>query len=86
VNAEVVWVQEEPRTMGAWHFMQERMRPLLYATGRELLFVGRPESASPATGSGKRHQQEQAAIINDAMTQGTVSATRKVRLIARRKK
>ena len=24
-------------------------------------YVGRPESASPATGSGKRHQQEQAA-------------------------
>jgi 2-oxoglutarate dehydrogenase E1 component len=86
MNAEVVWAQEEPRNMGAWHFMQERIRPLLYPTRREPLFVGRPESASPATGSGKRHQQEQAAIVDDAMTQGTVSATRKVRLVSRRKK
>ena len=59
--AEVVWAQEEPRNMGAWHFIRDQLQPLLDATGRELRYVGRPESASPATGSGKRHQQEQAA-------------------------
>jgi hypothetical protein len=48
--------------------------------------VGRSESASPATGSGKRHQQEQAEIINDALTPGAISQTRKVRVVARRKK
>jgi len=45
-----------------------------------------PESASPATGSGKRHQQEHAEILNDALTPGALSQTRKVRLVARQKK
>ncbi|MFN3324865.1 MAG: multifunctional oxoglutarate decarboxylase/oxoglutarate dehydrogenase thiamine pyrophosphate-binding subunit/dihydrolipoyllysine-residue succinyltransferase subunit [Bryobacteraceae bacterium] len=66
VTSEVMWVQEEPRNMGAWRFMQEWMQPLLAPTGRTLLYSGRPESASPATGALKRHLQEQAALIDDA--------------------
>jgi multifunctional 2-oxoglutarate metabolism enzyme len=85
LTAEVVWVQEEPRNMGPWRFLREWLDPLLEPTLRELRYVGRPESASPATGSGKRHQQEQAEIVNDALTPGAISQTRKVRLIARRK-
>ncbi len=85
-TAEVVWAQEEPRNMGPWRFLREWMDPLLEPTHRELRYVGRPESASPATGSGKRHQQEQAEIVNDALTPGAISQTRKVRLVARRKK
>jgi multifunctional 2-oxoglutarate metabolism enzyme len=85
-TAEAVWAQEEPRNMGAWRFVREWMEPLLDPTHRELRYVGRPESASPATGSGKRHQQEQAEIVNDALTPGAISETRKVRLVARRKK
>ncbi len=82
-TAEVVWVQEEPRNMGPWRFMREHLEPLIDATGREVLYIGRPESASPATGSGKRHQQEQAEILNDALTPGKVAETRRVRLISR---
>jgi 2-oxoglutarate dehydrogenase E1 component len=85
-TAEVVWAQEEPRNMGPWRFIREHIQPLLDATNREVRYVGRPESASPATGSGKRHQEEQAAIVSDALTPGAISATRKVRVIARRKK
>ncbi len=85
-TAEVVWAQEEPRNMGAWRFMREWMWPLLEDTRRELRYVGRPESASPATGSGKRHQQEQAEIVNDALTPGAISQTKRVRVVARRKK
>jgi len=85
-TAEVAWVQEEPRNMGAWRFVRELIQALLDATRRELLYVGRPESASPATGSGKRHQQEQAEIVNDALTPGAISQTRRVRVVARRKK
>jgi 2-oxoglutarate dehydrogenase E1 component len=77
--AEVLWVQEEPRNMGPWHFISDQLQPLLDATGRELRYVGRRESASPATGSGKRHQQEQSAIIEDALTPGAVSAPKLVR-------
>ena len=71
--------------MGPWRFMREQIQPLLDASGRELWYVGRAESASPATGSGKRHQQEQAEIVRDALTAGAISETRRVRVVARRK-
>ncbi|HXA06025.1 MAG TPA: hypothetical protein VNY30_14345, partial [Bryobacteraceae bacterium] len=85
LTAEVVWAQEEPRNMGAWRFVSEQFRPLIEPTRRELRYVGRPESASPATGSLKRHQEEQAEIAREALTLGAVSKARKVRVIARRK-
>ena len=84
LTAEVVWAQEEPRNMGAWRFVQEQVQPLLAASGRELRYVGRPESASPATGSGKRHQEEQSAITGEAMSDAPLSETRRVRLVGRR--
>jgi 2-oxoglutarate dehydrogenase E1 component len=85
LTAEVVWAQEEPRNMGAWHFVAEQFRPLLEPTGRELRYVGRPESASPSGGSLKRHQDEQAELVREALTLGAVSRARKVRVIAKRK-
>jgi 2-oxoglutarate decarboxylase len=85
VTAEVAWVQEEARNMGAWRFISEQIQPLLDPSGRELRYVGRPESASPATGSLTRHQQEQAEIVSDAFTSGSVTRTRRVRLVSRRK-
>ena len=85
-TAEVVWAQEEPRNMGPWRFMEEQFRAVLNGTRRELRYVGRPESASTASGSGKRHQQEQAEIVNDALTPGAISQTRRVRLVAKRKR
>ena len=85
ITCEVVWAQEEPRNMGAWHFVAEQLRPMLDATQRELRYVGRPESASPSTGSLKRHQEEQAEIAREALTLGAVSRARKVRVISRRK-
>jgi 2-oxoglutarate dehydrogenase E1 component len=80
-TAEVFWVQEEPRNMGAWRFMQEAIQPLLAETRRELHYVGRRESASPATGSGKRHQKQQAEIVAESMTPGTP----RMRVVSRRK-
>jgi 2-oxoglutarate dehydrogenase E1 component len=84
--AEIVWAQEEPRNMGPWRYMHEQMQPLADASRREIRYVGRAESASPATGSGKRHQQEQHEIIDDALTPGPLSQTKRVRLVAKRKK
>jgi 2-oxoglutarate decarboxylase len=66
--AEVVWAQEEPSNMGAWRFMRELIDPLLRPTGRSLQYAGRAESASPATGSGKRHMQEQSETMDQALT------------------
>jgi 2-oxoglutarate dehydrogenase E1 component len=62
---QITWVQEEPWNMGAWHFMQPRLRRILPA-GATLRYVGRPEAASPATGSYKVHQQEEAELIHHA--------------------
>ncbi len=67
-TAEVVWAQEEPRNMGAWRFLRENLDPLLEASKRRLRYAGRKESASPATGSSKRHAQEQAEVIEEAIS------------------
>ncbi len=63
---DIVWVQEEPRNMGAWSFLAERLTASL-APGQVLRYIGRPASASPATGSHRRHVEEQAAIVQAAM-------------------
>jgi 2-oxoglutarate dehydrogenase E1 component len=86
LTAEVVWAQEEPRNMGPWRVMAEFIQPLLNGSRRQLRYVGRVESASPATGSAKRHQQEQMEILTDALSPEPVARTKRVRLVARRKK
>ncbi len=67
-NAEktpVVWVQEEPRNMGA-------LPALCLQFGSRLLdrfslsYVSRPESASPATGSHATHKREQQELVERA--------------------
>jgi 2-oxoglutarate decarboxylase len=63
---EIVWVQEEPRNMGAWPFLHERLLALL-APGQSLRYVGRPISASPATGSHHRHEDQQRALVEMAI-------------------
>jgi 2-oxoglutarate dehydrogenase E1 component len=69
-NAEIVWCQEEPQNMGAWNFVDRRIEQVL--SGLEVAakrprFVGRAEAASPATGLFKRHVEEQALLVNDAL-------------------
>ncbi len=61
---EVVWVQEEPKNMGAWAFVAPRLLPLLGE--RTLRYIGRPERASPAEGLAELHEQEQARIVSEA--------------------
>lgn len=63
---EVVWVQEEPRNMGAWDFLDERIQQRLHA-GQRLTYVGRAWSASTATGSQKRHLAEQKQLLDVAL-------------------
>ena len=58
---EIVWVQEEPRNMGAWPFLHERLP-------QGTRYVGRPISASPATGSHRRHEEQQKALVAEALT------------------
>ncbi len=65
--AEVVWVQEEPRNMGAWPFLHEHLASLL-SSDQKLRYVGRPISAAPATGSHRRHEDQQHALVQAAIT------------------
>lgn len=72
---ELLWVQEEPQNMGAWMFV----RPYLEAAGGRRFapqrddrraypsFVGRDQSASPATGSSESHKLEQQTILSNAL-------------------
>ena len=70
-NAEVFWCQEEPRNMGAWTFVRERVEDVLNEIGAadpRISYIGRPEAASPATGSFRRHIVEQNCLIDEALT------------------
>jgi 2-oxoglutarate decarboxylase len=66
---ELVWVQEEPRNMGAWFYLEPKLRELLPA-GAVLHYVGRPERASPAEGYPAAHAAEQARIVAEALGRG----------------
>jgi 2-oxoglutarate decarboxylase len=59
------WVQEEPRNYGAWGFLEPRLLELK-ARGQSLSYVGRPASASTATGSNTLHQMEQHQLLKEA--------------------
>ena len=59
---EIFWVQEEPQNMGAWHFVSRHLAHTL-PFGRDFRYVGRPERASPASGSFKTYKKEQQDII-----------------------
>jgi len=62
-TTQLVWCQEEPQNMGAWTFIEPRLRKLF---GREIAYAGRDASASPAVGSLALHKREQAALVADA--------------------
>jgi 2-oxoglutarate dehydrogenase E1 component len=63
---EIVWAQEEPRNMGAWTWVEPRLRPLL-PDGVPLRYVGRPDRASPAEGYPAAHAKEQNRIVAEAL-------------------
>jgi len=62
---QVVWVQEEPRNMGPWFFVQERLQAQL-PKGITLRYAGRKEAAAPAGGSMRQHKQRQGKLLFDA--------------------
>ena len=64
---EVVWAQEEPKNMGAWTYVQPRLRASI-GTLPMLKYIGRPERASPAEGHKGDHDAMQAKIVADVLT------------------
>jgi 2-oxoglutarate decarboxylase len=66
---EVVWVQEEPRNMGARAHMSARLRQIL-PEALEFGYIGRPERASPGEGYPVAHALEQDRIVQTALNLG----------------
>lgn len=56
--SQFIWAQEEPENMGAWAFIYRTFLDI------KLKYIGRNESASPATGYSKMHTQQQQHIID----------------------
>jgi 2-oxoglutarate dehydrogenase E1 component len=54
---DLMWIQEEPENAGAWRHVDHAVRSL------NLKYIGREEAASPATGFGKRHNEESEQIM-----------------------
>lgn len=62
---KINWVQEEPRNMGAWHYIFPCL--VEFFDGKLLpKYVGRVESASPATGNHDAHEIEQHKLLAQA--------------------
>lgn len=63
-NAELFWVQDEPANQGPWTYIGLFLPK--YMNGQVAKLISRPASASPATGSAKRHAVEQADLVERA--------------------
>jgi len=73
-GADIVWAQEEPKNMGAYTYVAPRLRTSQmvmskrgknHEAPRPVRYIGRPTSASPATGLFKMHRAEMKAIVDD---------------------
>jgi len=60
---QVLWVQEEPENMGAWHFVDDIVWGIK-SKGFDWRHVARFESGSPATGSKTIHDQELVDLLD----------------------
>lgn len=70
-GSEIIWCQEEPKNQGAWSFIEPNIEWVLNridAQHKRPVYVGRPTSASPATGLASQHKIQQDALVNDALT------------------
>src|SRR6187200_2795068 len=70
-NAEVVWCQEEPRNMGAWHFIEPYLEWVLnqiHAPNRRPRYAGRAASAATATGLMSKHLAQLKAMLDEALS------------------
>jgi 2-oxoglutarate dehydrogenase E1 component len=69
-NAEVVWCQEEPRNMGAWHFMEPYLEWVLNqinAPNKRPRYAGRAAAAATATGLMSKHLAQLKALVDEAL-------------------
>ncbi|MDN4523144.1 2-oxoglutarate dehydrogenase E1 component [Fictibacillus fluitans] len=63
---EVAWVQEEPKNMGSWAYIESKLRALTPAGGT-VKYIGRPDRSSPSGGDPEIHKKEQERIVTVAL-------------------
>jgi len=66
-NAELCFVQEEHKNMGAWSYVQPRTQTAIGGYHRLIQYIGRETAPSPATGSKATHKKELASFLGQAM-------------------
>ncbi len=69
-QAKIIWCQEEPENMGSWSFIDRRLENVLVNSKCKFnrpIYAGRPEAASPATGTMSRHIKEQKLLVDQAL-------------------
>jgi len=69
-QAEIVWCQEEPRNMGAWHFVEHYLEWVLNqieARQRRPRYATRPASAATAVGQMSKHQAQLKQLLDEAL-------------------
>jgi 2-oxoglutarate dehydrogenase E1 component len=69
-GAEVIWCQEEPRNMGAWHFIEPYLEWVLNqinAPNRRPRYAGRAAAAATATGLMSKHLAQLKALLDEAL-------------------
>ncbi len=64
-GVKLVWCQEESQNVGAWTFIEPRLRTMFC---REIAYAGRDASASPAVGALTTHKREQKRLVTDAFS------------------
>ncbi|MED3564290.1 2-oxoglutarate dehydrogenase E1 component, partial [Bacillus xiapuensis] len=64
---EIFWVQEEPKNMGAWYFVEPRLNEIA-PNGIRVNYIGRRRRSSPAEGDPNVHKLYQTKIMNAALT------------------
>jgi 2-oxoglutarate dehydrogenase E1 component len=72
-TVEIWWVQEEPKNMGAYRYMQAMLKDRLDI---DVPYIGRESKPSPAVASEKMHKQEQERIMINALGLPTDGAKR----------
>lgn len=60
------WVQEEPKNMGAWGYIEPYLRETL-PEGINIEYIGRRRRSSPSEGDPNVHKKEQQRIIDKAL-------------------
>ncbi len=69
-QAELVWCQEEPRNMGAWHFVEHYLEWVLNqieAKNRRPRYATRPASAATAVGQMSKHLAQLKQLLDEAL-------------------